>query len=206
MFAFIRETILNYHHAGAIAPSSAFLARALTDYLVERPEGPMHILEVGPGTGAVTGTILSRLRTGDTLTLCEINPAFVRVLEEKFAANPKWKPWRAAVQIICAPVEELSVERQFHHAVCGLPFNNFPPTIVDAIFSKLASLTSPRGTLSFFEYVFIRQLKMPFASSKERERLRAVAEILGHYIQNHQIRQKLVLPNLPPAWARTLRF
>jgi len=206
MFTFIRETILNYRHTGAITPSSDFLARALTDYLVERPTGPMHILEVGPGTGAVTDSILRRLRPVDTLTLCEINPTFVRILEKKFATNPRWKPYKASVQIICCPVEDLSVERQFHHGVCGLPFNNFSPTLVDAIFKKLVSLISPNGTLSFFEYVFIRELKLPFASAKERERLRAVAETLGQYIQNHQIRQKLVLLNLPPAWARSLRF
>src|SRR5262249_9496833 len=77
--AFFQQFRRQYHNTGSILPSSRALARALVSRLRGR-RAPARILEVGPGTGAVTDEILRQLRPGDRLDLVEINADFVALL------------------------------------------------------------------------------------------------------------------------------
>ncbi|MBN1478532.1 methyltransferase domain-containing protein [Candidatus Sumerlaeota bacterium] len=204
MFAFLSQTFRRFHDTGAIAPSSRWLGRALAAPLTERGEEPIAILEAGPGTGAVTREIVRHLQPVDHLTLCEINPVFVEHLRERFESDPRLRPHRDRVDIVQSPVESLEGEGCFDHIVCGLPFNNFDPEQVREIFSVFQRLLRPGGTVNFFEYAAIRGLKALLVTRAERERLRGVASVLGEVIEAHERRRKLVLVNLPPAWARCL--
>ncbi len=207
MLRFLRQTLQDYYHVGAIAPSSRSLARALAWALEQRPaDGPMRVLEVGPGTGALTRGIFEKLRPRDQLVLCEINEAFVHALEERFSADPEFSKWRSNTHIVCMPVQDFSAETTFHHIICGLPFNNFPPELVAEIFSKFSSLLLPGGTASYFEYAWIRPLKRLVSSPEERKRIDRVGAVLGDLIRRYEVRRQLVLWNLPPAWARILCF
>jgi phospholipid N-methyltransferase len=208
MFAFLSQTFRRFHDTGAIAPSSRWLGRALAAPLAERGEEPLAILEAGPGTGAVTREIVKHMRPDDHLTLCEINPAFVehlhRHLHRRFESDPRLRPHRDRVTIVQAPVESLEGKGRFGHIVCGLPFNNFDPAQVREIFGVFQRLVRAGGTVNFFEYAAIRRLKALLVNRSERERLRGVATALGEMIEAHQSHRKLVLLNLPPAWARCL--
>lgn len=183
-------------------PSSPWLAKALAEPLDQcRPaEGPMHVLEAGPGTGALTVEIVQQLRPGDHLTLCEISDEFVRHLERRFRKDPKLAPWRHQVTIHHGPVQGLGVIHGFHHIVSGLPFNNFEAQLVQEIFDSFEKALVPGGTVSFFEYVGVRQLKAPFSSDAERQRLKAVEKILDSVGKLRPQRRKLMLYNFPPAW------
>ena len=61
--AFFKQFRETFTTTGAVAPSSRFLARAMTAPLARR-DGPVRVLEIGPGTGAVTGKIVRLLRPG----------------------------------------------------------------------------------------------------------------------------------------------
>ena len=74
---FLREFWSNYHTTGAILPSGPWLAAALARY-VGKGDRPQRILEVGPGTGAVTRRIARAMRPADRLDLVELNGSFVR--------------------------------------------------------------------------------------------------------------------------------
>src|SRR5215813_13843699 len=81
--AIFRAFRRNFHTTGAILPSSLFLARAMaTDLKV--PRRPARILEVGPGTGAVTREIVRLLQDDDRFDAVEINPSFVQHLRLRF--------------------------------------------------------------------------------------------------------------------------
>src|SRR3712207_2100544 len=54
---FLRQFRRQFETTGAVAPSSRFLAAAMTGPLSRRTK-PARILEVGPGTGAVTRKIV----------------------------------------------------------------------------------------------------------------------------------------------------
>lgn len=204
MFTFIRQTLINFHHTGAVAPSSAWLARAITAPLADRRDGPIEILEAGPGTGALTTGIISHLHAGDRLTLCEINAEFVALLTTRFASEPALAAVRDQVTIHHGPVEDMAGHARFDHIVCGLPFNNFDPELVRRIFSTFNSAVKPGGTINYFEYAAIREMKMPFVRKSERERLRGVANVLDEVCQRQKSR-KFVLLNFPPAWARCIQ-
>src|SRR5437773_2720220 len=73
---FIREARDSFHTVGAVLPSGRFLARAIASQLRGR-DRPMRVLEVGPGTGALTWEIVRYIRPQDRLDIVELNSQFV---------------------------------------------------------------------------------------------------------------------------------
>lgn len=192
----------NFLLTGALAPSGASLARAITAPLAASGPGPRVVLEVGAGTGVFTSAILDRLRSGDRLDIYEINPVFQPWLEARTS--------HAGVAdrgIVChlhlAAIETLPPEPAYDYIVSGLPLNNFPPGQVQAILDLLIARLRPGGALSYFEYVGLRRLKQQLvADAAERARLRAVGAVVERFLATHASRQVAVWWNLPPAWAR----
>src|SRR5271166_1810158 len=96
--AFYQQFRRQYRNTGSILPSSRGLARALVSQ-VRRRCGPARILEVGPGTGAVTDEILRALRPGDHFEIVEINADFVALLARRFEEEPLWRARRAQARV-----------------------------------------------------------------------------------------------------------
>lgn len=203
--AFFRQFRQHYHTTGSIMPSGRALGRALT-LPMRHARGPRRILEVGPGTGAVTAAIVQNLRPGDQLDIVEINAEFVAVLERRFAEEPQFRRYRAQTRIIHAPLQEVPGVAVYDFMISGLPLNNFSLDLVRDIFRSYRRLLKPQGILSYFEYLAIRTLKMPFVSAVERERLAALGAFLQQQIHIAQIGEEAVYLNVPPAAARHLRF
>jgi phospholipid N-methyltransferase len=202
---FLGECRRHFRDTGAILPSSRFLARALVSEL-RGPRGPSRILEVGPGTGSVTKEILRHLRPGDHFDAVEINSHFIEMLRKRLEREWYRHPLRDCIHLIHAPVEELIGAGVYDYIVSGLPLNNFPVGQVRKIFRAYDRLLKPGGTLTYYEYVFIRQLKTPFAGRRERRRLHCVGRVVGNYIDNYQVRRERIFINVPPATVRHLRF
>lgn len=203
--AFFREFRQQYRNTGSILPSSRWLARALTAEIRKAP-GPKRILEVGPGTGPVTAEILRRLRPGDRLDIVEINERFVAVLGQRFEKEPLFRSRRGQVRLLHAPLQEVPGEAAYDFLVSGLPLNNFPVFLVRAVFQAYQRLLKPGGVLSYFEYAWIRPLKMALVRGRERKRLLCVGRLVERQIRAYQFREDLVCWNVPPAVARHLRF
>lgn len=202
---FLRECRTHFHTTGAVLPSSRFLAKALVSEL-SKPRGPSRILEVGPGTGSVTKKILDHLQPGDQFDAVEINKHFIDILERRLATEWAFHPFRHQVRLIHSAVEDVPGERGYDYIVSGLPLNNFPVSTVRRIFRAYDRLLRPGGTLTYYEYVFIRQLKTPFSNRRERRRLHCLGRVVGNYIQNFQVRRESILINVPPATVRHMRF
>jgi phospholipid N-methyltransferase len=202
---FLRESRRHFRDTGSLLPSSRFLAKALVTEL-RRPRGPWRILEVGPGTGSVTAEILKHLRPDDVLDAIEINGFFIELLKRRFAQE--WNFWRCRdqVRLIHAGVEQVPGAGIYDIIISGLPLNNFPVAQVREIFRVYNRLLKPGGTLSYFEYVLIRQLKTPFVNRRERRRLAGVGRVLRSYIRAYQVRRERVFMNVPPAIVRHLHL
>ena len=201
MLTFIRESLTNFQRTGALVPSSPWLAKKLAEPIsTGREHGQcVNILEAGPGTGALTTEIVRHLKPGDHLTLAEINSCFVKHLENRLLQDPALSPWAHQITIHHGPVEEIGLSRHFDFIVSGLPFNNFTPELVQQIFNSFLEAAKPAGTISFFEYVGIRRLALPFLSDKEKERLNAVEDIIEEFMNRGE--REVALLNFPPAWA-----
>jgi phospholipid N-methyltransferase len=202
---FLRECRRHFRSTGAVLPSSRFLARALVAEL-RKPRGPSRILEVGPGTGSVTREVLRLLQPGDRFDAVEINGHFVDLLQQRLGNDRVYQRCRDQVEVLHSAVEDLPGESTYDFIVSGLPLNNFPSDWVRRIFQAYVRLLKPGGTLTYYEYVFIRQLKTPFANRMERRRLYRVGRLVGEYIRAHQVRRQRVFMNVPPAIVRHLRL
>jgi phosphatidylethanolamine/phosphatidyl-N-methylethanolamine N-methyltransferase len=202
---FFREFLRSFHTTGAIAPSGRWLARALARYVAQPADGPRRIVEVGPGTGAVTKYIISALQPADRLDLVELNESFVRRLEHRLQTDPHFQPAAGRTRVLHCPVEELCGQSHYNHVVSGLPLNNFSVELVERILQVLLNLVAPGGTLSFFEYIAVRRAKIVVSGRAERQRLRGITNAMGSVLDRHEIRRDAVWLNLPPAWVHHLR-
>lgn len=218
---FFKEFLTNYHTTGAVLPSGRFLAASLARFVsvgqgANLPNGAQQvsaacppsrrILEVGPGTGAVTRRIIAAMQPSDCLDLVELNDSFVACLRERFHSDPSFQPAASRARVHHCPVEELPAGSTYHVIVSGLPLNNFAVDQVRQILDVFRRLLEPGGTLSFFEYIAVRRLKGMISARGERERLRGIGLLLGDLFAKHEIRRDWIWPNVPPAWVHHVRI
>jgi phosphatidylethanolamine/phosphatidyl-N-methylethanolamine N-methyltransferase len=79
---FFRSWLDNPAIAGAVSPSGPFLARMMARYVDPRKAGP--VVELGPGTGAITEALLERGIAPRRLFLIEFDPGFCKLLRRRF--------------------------------------------------------------------------------------------------------------------------
>jgi len=79
---FIRSWIEKPIATGAVMPSGRMLARTMARYVDPDTEGP--VIELGPGTGAVTEALIEHGVDPARLVLIEFNATFCRLLRTKF--------------------------------------------------------------------------------------------------------------------------
>jgi phosphatidylethanolamine/phosphatidyl-N-methylethanolamine N-methyltransferase len=79
---FFRSWLDNPAVAGAVSPSGRFLARMMARYVDPHKAGP--VVELGPGTGAITEALLERGIAPGRLFLVEFDPGFCKLLKRRF--------------------------------------------------------------------------------------------------------------------------
>jgi phosphatidylethanolamine/phosphatidyl-N-methylethanolamine N-methyltransferase len=206
---FFQQFRQRFKTTGAITPSSRFLASAMTGpmkkMLARSDESPKRILEIGPGTGAVTRSIVKLLRPEDRFDLVELNETFAGLLKERFHTHPHYKKVSGQSEVHMLPLQEFAVDAPYDFIVSGLPLNNFSCEMVQEIFECYFRLLAPGGTLSYFEYMYVRSIRKHIGPAEEKQRMRSLDEIICPYLEQHRIRQSWVLINLPPAWVQHLQ-
>lgn len=202
---FFKQFRSRFQTTGAVTPSSRFLANAMTGPL-GACRRPVSILEVGPGTGAVTRRIVELLKPDDRLDLVELNEAFAEILQGRFDTDAAYRKAAAQSQIHVCPLQEFSAGRRYDFVISGLPLNNFPADLVQEIFETYFKLLAPGGMLSYFEYMYVRPLRKLVSAREERQRLCALDGIMEAYLTRHRIRRSWVFVNFPPAWVQHLHL
>jgi phosphatidylethanolamine/phosphatidyl-N-methylethanolamine N-methyltransferase len=178
---------------GAIAPSSRRLARAMLDGLTLEPGS--RVVELGPGTGAITGEIARRLPPDARCLAIDIDPVFTAQVASRW---PR-------IETVCDQAERLVEIAQsrgdllpLHHIVSGLPFASLPPASARGIVDAIVSALRPGGTFTTFQYVHAFGFS---SASAVRRTLAARMGSLPTY--------RLVVGNLPPAlvvrWTKGVR-
>ena len=79
---FLRSWIEKPLHVGAVMPSSKLLARTMAQYVEVDSEGP--VIELGPGTGAITNALIEHGIDQKRLVLVEYNPSFCALLRDRY--------------------------------------------------------------------------------------------------------------------------
>lgn len=79
---FLKNWLKNPLRMGAVAPSGPVLARRMANYVDPAGTGP--VIELGPGTGAITAALVARGVDPRRLVLVEYSVDFCRLLRERF--------------------------------------------------------------------------------------------------------------------------
>ncbi|MGE4619976.1 MAG: methyltransferase domain-containing protein [Planctomycetota bacterium] len=181
---FLREYISEPGSIGAVAPSGGALAsRMLDDISLDQANV---ILELGPGTGAITAEILKRITPSTRFLAVEKNSAFVRILEQKFNG----------VEIVEGNATELSSILQSMEidqvaaVISGLPWAAFPDSLQDQILAQVTQVLAPTGRFVTFAYGGIHLFP----------KARAFRQRLDSFFGTVE-KTRLAWRNLPPAFA-----
>lgn len=79
---FLRSWIEKPLHMGAVMPSGRVLARTMAQYVDAHDTGP--VVELGPGTGAITNALIEHGVEQSRLVLVEYNPGFCALLRDRY--------------------------------------------------------------------------------------------------------------------------
>jgi phosphatidylethanolamine/phosphatidyl-N-methylethanolamine N-methyltransferase len=79
---FLRSWIEKPLHMGAVMPSGRVLARTMAQYVDIKSSGP--VVELGPGTGAITSALIEHGVDQKRLVLVEYNPGFCALLRDRY--------------------------------------------------------------------------------------------------------------------------
>jgi phosphatidylethanolamine/phosphatidyl-N-methylethanolamine N-methyltransferase len=79
---FLRSWIEKPLHMGAVMPSGRVLARTMAQYVDIKSSAP--VVELGPGTGAITNALIEHGVDQKRLVLVEFNPGFCALLRDRY--------------------------------------------------------------------------------------------------------------------------
>jgi phosphatidylethanolamine/phosphatidyl-N-methylethanolamine N-methyltransferase len=174
--AFIRSWIDKPITMGAVTPSGKVLARAMARPVDLDIPGP--VVELGPGTGAVTKALVEHGVEPSRLVLVEFNPAFCRLLRTRY-------PEATVIQGDAYRIQHLLsglLKEPAAAVVSGLPLQTKPfkrrVTLIDEAFELMA----PGAPFIQFTYAMVTPI--PKRAS--------APEITAHA-------SELIWQNLPPA-------
>jgi phospholipid N-methyltransferase len=144
--AFFAAALRNPGKVGAVAPTSEAMAELLSR-IVPRSGAPV-VVELGPGTGAVTGAIDDRLPPGARHVAVELDPAMAAFLQ-------RTHPGLEVIEGDAVKLGALLAEHGVEHAdavVSGLPWSLFDDEMQGSILSQIAAVVAPDGAFTTFAY------------------------------------------------------
>ncbi len=204
---FIESAARDFKRTGALVPSSKALAQAMTAELTRHYARGASVLEVGAGTGSITGEIVRHLADGDRLDVCEIDRKFAGIIRNRLKQDPCFRGVKAHVRVINRPVEAFARRPHYDFILSCLPFTNFEPDAVRDIFELYRTLLRPGGICSFYEYILVRKAaRLMSGRSAGRRRVGEVGRVVREYIDKYSYRHQVVLLNFPPAMVHHIRF
>ena len=179
---FFKQFIASPAKTGSVAPSSKALADAVVR--MARVNEADTVVEFGPGSGAITGSIIESLTPDATFFAMEINADFVAIMRKRFPE-------------VTVHHDSATNTRQFLEAVgasscdsivSGLPWTFFSEELQDELLSTILDVLRPGGVFSTYMY-----LHSPVAPAGRR----FVSKLKSRF--GHVENSPVVWRNLPPA-------
>jgi len=173
---FLQEWLANPQRTGSLVPSSRKLAAAMARWLPSDSES--YVLELGPGTGAVTQALLEHGLREDRLVAIERNPKLAHLLRERFprARIITGDAWQLddLLRRRKEPIDSVGA------VISSLPLLNFSVEQAEDLARKIRAVLEPQGTWVQYSYQI----------GKSRSRGSSSFQLLA---------SKIVWLNLPPA-------
>jgi phosphatidylethanolamine/phosphatidyl-N-methylethanolamine N-methyltransferase len=180
---FLKSLVAAPRLTGAIAPSGRALARAMADAIGPAPHGL--IVELGPGTGPVTRSLIERGVEPERLVLVEYDAGFSAMLRGRF---PKARIVQGDAYDLPSALAELA-GKPIAAFVSSLPLLNQPPHRREKLIGDAFALMGPAGLFVQFTYGLVSPIPR---------------EVSANRYAAH--RSRPILLNLPPARVWTYRL
>jgi len=186
---FAARAVRHPGQVGAVAPSSPHLAREMAAIVPSSGTEPV-VVELGPGTGALSRGVRERLPSGGRHLAVEIDDGMVEHLRTEL-------PWLQVVQGDAAELRTLLSDAGIESVdavISGLPWSIFPGEQQRAILGEIGQVLAPGGAFTTFAYVHALGMS---GARQFRQRLDdAFDEVLT---------SRTVWRNVPPARVYTCR-
>lgn len=186
--AFLAAALRRPATMGAVTPSSPRLAAVLAS-VVPRDGEPV-VVELGPGTGAVSGVIAERLPAGGRHLAVELDPNMVAYLGRTL-------PELEVIQGDARCLGKLLADRGVDHVdalICGLPWALFDQATQESALGEVSTAIGATGAFTTFAYLHGMTLA---AARRFRRTLRDTFEEV--------LVSATVWRNLPPAFVYVCR-
>ena len=141
--SFVERMARNPRAIGAISPASPALAEAMARQVDFTQPG--RVLELGPGTGAVTKSLIRRGLGPDRVLAVEADATFARLLRLRF-------PGLDVVEGDATRADEIERLGPFNAIISSLPLLNFPVHERVALVSALLRLVPPGAPFVQYSY------------------------------------------------------
>jgi len=149
---FLREWLANPQGTGSVAPSSPQLGAAMARWLPSDPES--YVLELGPGTGAVTSMLFKHGLRENRLVAIEFNPNLAKLLRKRFptARIITGDAWEldALLRELSTPVAAVGA------VISSLPLLNFTKGQAEVLAQKIRAVLEPRGRWVQYSYHIVK--------------------------------------------------
>jgi phosphatidylethanolamine/phosphatidyl-N-methylethanolamine N-methyltransferase len=177
---FLKSLVAAPRLTGAIAPSGRALARAMAAAIGAPPRGL--VVELGPGTGPVTRSLIDAGVAPERLVLVEYHGAFCGLLEARFAPavivqGDAYDLPRTLASFAGQPIAAV---------VSSLPLLNQPPRRREKLIDDAFALMGPSGIFVQFTYGLLSPIPRGRRYSA--------------------VRSRPIMLNLPPAFVWTYRL
>jgi phospholipid N-methyltransferase len=185
---FLREFVGSPRRIGAVAPSSPGLARRMVSWIDWKRVGS--VVECGPGSGAVTGHILARMRRDCRFFAVELHPGLAEMFRRRYPQVP-------LVQDSVAHLDRQCAEQGLDRVDCvisSLPWASFSPASQQQHLDAITAVLRPGG--SFVTFAYLQGLLLP--AGKRFQRL-----LEEHF--DPVVRSRVTWMNLPPAFVYRCR-
>ena len=187
--AFLSAALRRPGTVGAVVPSSARLAEVLA--AVVPREGSPVVVELGPGTGAVSAVISRRLPADGPAPGRRAGPAHGRPTCAAPGRTSRWCP--ATPRSWPTLLAERGVNR-VDAVICGLPWALFDEPTQRAILGQVSQVIGTTGAFTTFAYLHGMTLA---AARRFRATLRATFDevvVSAHGVAQHAAGVRLRLP------------
>jgi phospholipid N-methyltransferase len=185
---FLSSFFTRPHVVGAVAPSSAGLARRMVEW-IDWPN-LQAVVEYGPGTGSFTRAILEAKRRESRFFAIELEPAFVAIVKRRFPEAVVHQDSVARVRALC---DREGID-QVDAIVSGLPWAAFPESLQAQFMDAAMTVLKPGG--QFVTFAYLQGLLLPAG--------RRFRRMLHHYFAAVAT-SRVVWLNLPPAFVYRCR-
>ncbi|HEY1263980.1 MAG TPA: rRNA adenine N-6-methyltransferase family protein [Terriglobales bacterium] len=154
---------------GSLVPSSRFLVNDLLSQLDW--DRARVVVEYGPGVGTITQELLKRMRPDAVLVAIELNPEFVRFLEDE-VPDPRLRVVHASASSVREALARFGLGNA-DYIISGIPFTNIPGAMRLEIMQESRQALQPDGALLVYQFTatVLPYLKSSFTTVRQNFQL-----------------------------------